>query len=193
MKSINKIHYKKSIDAIVPIYNREGNNVCSIIYPNGTSIVESIHVDKFIRIWLQILRIDICSYRMWAQEILHRRNGNPIVIHEHMVFIPVKMRKPIGSKDGSYGYVQLESIDDIVDGAIHLKSGRILPCMYTKQTMERKIKDAKLIQYSYIEERKMYDIIYRRKSPGISPIYAMGYEHITSGNQIMENIESYEL
>ena len=162
MKKKSKSCYMKAIEAVIPTYDCNGNNASEIIYSDGTSVVEVLHVDKFIRTWLQTLRIDLYAHRMWAQEKLYRRNGNPIIIHDHMIFISVKMRKPVGAKDGSYGYIQLASIEEIKKGEIYLKNGVCLPCLYNEKTMQAKMKDAKLLGYYYIEEKEMYDKIYRK-------------------------------
>lgn len=162
MKKESENCYMKPIEAVVPTYTCNGSNASKIIHSDGTSVMKVVHVDKFIRQWLQTLRIDLYAHRMWAQEKLYRRNGNPIIIHDHMIFISVKMRKPVGAKDGSYGYIKLSSIKDIKKGMIYLKNGVYLPCLYSKETIQAKMKDAKLLGYYYIEEKEMYDMIYRK-------------------------------
>ena len=153
--------FRVPVDAIIPTYDKRGNNMCQVICSKGTTTPTQTSVSKFLQLWFQFMRIDLYAQRMWTQEVLNTRNLNPIVINEKAVFIPIKFRHSVGDKDGCYGYVRLQSIRRICSESIYLNNGIHLPYLSTVKTIKNKIKDGKLLAYLYIEERKVHDMIYR--------------------------------
>lgn len=158
----SNIKFQRPIDAIIPTYDPLGNNVCQVIYSDGTSKLSRLNVSKFLSLWFQFLGIDLYAQRRWVREILKRRNINPITINENASFIPVKFRKAVGDKDGCYGYVRVSSIQGVTSDNIYLASNVTIPHLFTTNSIYNKINDAKLLSYIYIEERKVHDMIYRQ-------------------------------
>lgn len=160
MYAHDKTIFLKSIEAIMPTYDHRGNNACNVLYTKAESKSLAISVSGFIRSWFQLLRIDLYAQRMWSREILGHRNLNPIIINEHAIFIPVKLREAVGKKDGSYGYIRVSSIQDITCDYILLGSGAEIPYLSSLKTIKRKIQHAKLLKYTYLEELKHQRMIY---------------------------------
>lgn len=159
----NTIAFLQPIEAILPTYDHLGNNTCCIISSQGTSTTFPMKVSKFVRIWFQSLKIDLYAQRQWSRELLDQRNLNPIVIHQDHILIPVKLRDPIGNKDGCYGYICLNSIQSIMPKYILLASGNKIPYLSCIKTIQTKMQHAKLLSYTYAEELHHYHLIYGKK------------------------------
>ena len=115
---------------------------------------------KFMRLWFQFLRMDLYAQSMWSQDILGQRNLNPVVVSEHIILIPVKIRESIGAKDGCYGYIRLSSIKSIRPCEILLRNGITIAHLSSPNTIKRKIRHANLLKYIYLEELQTQHNIY---------------------------------
>ena len=157
----NNLLFIRPIEAILPAYDHRGSNVCYTICTKGTSRTKQMNLSNFIRRWFFSQRIDFEAQRIWASQVLGQRNLNPIVINENITLIPVKIREAIGAKDGCYGYVRLDRIESIDPGSILLKSGVRIFYLSSEKTIRMKITNAKLLQYTYVEELMIQHRIYK--------------------------------
>lgn len=160
MCTYDKTVFLKSIEAMVPTYDHKGNNACNVLYAEEERKLLPISVSRFMRSWFHFLHIDLYAQRMWSREILGHRNLNPIIINEHAIFIPVKLREAVGKKDGSYGYIRVSRIADITCDYILLGSGTKILYLSSHQTIKKKILHANLLKYKYLEELKLQRMIY---------------------------------
>ncbi len=161
MKKRDKTMFSKPIEAIIPTYDEQGKNICQVVYSDGETVSQTISATSFLRKWLFILRIDLYTVRMWAADVLDHRNLNPIVISEKLIFIPVKIRKPVSPKDGSYGYVRLNKIESIESDYILLSNGKQIPYLSSYPTLRRKIQLGRLLGYTYRDQVKFQRMVYQ--------------------------------
>lgn len=86
-------------------------------------------------------------------------NIMPIPLRLGTLLVPVNVRKPIGRNDGSYGYIDLSSIEDAAAGngtVIKLKCGLAINSLETLRTIRYRIKSGILFEEKFAE-RMMWD------------------------------------
>lgn len=139
----------KKIVAIVPDYNKEGENTCHIIFKNGTRQTLTMKVSKVLRKGFRQLNMDLCSRRVWANNLLSKRNLNPIIISPNISLLPVKTRQAIGSKDGCYGYINYEATKSFNEDRLLLKGGTKIKYLSSMKTLQNKFRDADYLKSTY--------------------------------------------
>ena len=79
----------------------------------------------------------------------------------HLIFIPIKIRKSIGKKDGCYGYFRVAAIDTYEEGSVTLSSGVKLPYLCLPNTIATKFIHATTLSYFYyLESTAQQDVYY---------------------------------
>lgn len=146
------VNNSKTIQAILPIYDSNGNNFSQIIYATGEIVISPMEITDFLKKWLYTFKVDLVSQRMWICEVLRRRNLNPIIVNEDLILIPLKTRKAIGKKDTAHGYVWTHGIQSFDHDNLVLKCGVTIPYLSTINTLHNKLLSAKLLYYTYKEE-----------------------------------------
>lgn len=152
---------QKGIQGMIPVYGDNGENGI-YIYTHGG---EEIYIDKSIRSFISYLfhqrRIDLYALRQWTSSILHRRNGLPLVLSRELVWVPIKIRKPIGRADGSEGYISLLHIKDLAEKdhktSIQLKCGKEISSLHSKKIIESRILFAQLMLAKYEKEQMEWE------------------------------------
>ncbi len=105
MNNEDFVNYSRYISAILPEYDKNGNNICNIIYENGEIEIIIMTLEKFLTHWAYSFNMLLASQRMWARTELHIKNRVPLVMNEDIVLFPIKTRKTVGPKDGCCGYI----------------------------------------------------------------------------------------
>lgn len=150
-KNVNFVFCNK-IQAVLPAYDQYGANICHTILSNGEKEFASMDIRKFIKAWLRTFKLTVHGQLVWAECTNHCRNLNPILINKHLVLLPVKVREPIGSNDGCYGYVNLGNIESFDQDSILLHSGVRIPYLSSYDTLSNKIHQATFLRYVHIDE-----------------------------------------
>lgn len=138
-------------EAIVPYYDECGQNCTYVILKDGSRTEYKMPVKSYIRKMFYAMHIDLEARNRWASEVLRHEFGNPILMSDEIVLVPVKMRKSIGSKDGCFGYVSLTAIDEIGDYSILLECGQRLVTLSKTGYVKDKIRDGEHLVYAYRE------------------------------------------
>ena len=94
--------------------------------------------------------VDLPALRASTGELLDCSNNAPLTFHRHLVFIPVKVRKPLSRSDGATGFVNLSSIEKVVPAEanhpedvrcyLQLKSGHLIPSLHYIVNVKRRIR-----------------------------------------------------
>ena len=94
--------------------------------------------------------VDLPALRASTGELLDCSNNAPLTFHRHLVFIPVKVRKPLSRSDGATGFVNLSSIEKVVPAEanhpedvrcyLQLKNGQLIPSLHYIVNVKRKIR-----------------------------------------------------
>lgn len=157
----DKFNFLQAIDAVLPVYDEFGNNVCIVVFANGNHEQVPMSIEQFKREWAYAYNVHIGSRRLWAQGHLSLRALNPLVITMDIALIPVKTRFAVGVNDGCYGCVRLGSVMDYNKTTITLHSGTEIPHLSTRETLTRRFSKARLLCYAYKEELMMQQIVYK--------------------------------
>ena len=150
-KNINVVVFK-DIEAVLPIYDQYGANICHTILSSGEKEFLPLDVKTFIKAWLRTYKLTVHGQLMWAELTNHCRNLNPILVNRHLVLLPIKIRKGVGCKDGCYGYINLASIESFDQHDILLHSGVRIPYLSSMDTLQSKIHQATFLRYVHMEE-----------------------------------------
>lgn len=142
------------IEAIVPIYTKEGcNSTCIKLYEKDMIMEKSLK---------RILK-DICAYYHYDLKTANKDYGKkinlkktiPIPLTKDIVFIGVKTRNPIGKDDGAFSYVNIETIDKVKNGIIYFKNQTCLKTLARDETIEKHINLAKLLKDISMPKRNL--------------------------------------
>ena len=136
---------KGDIQALVPIYTKEGGNYTKILLKDKQVLLE-----KSIR---TVLR-DICKYYHYDLKISNRDYGSminvkktpPIPFTRDLILIAVKTRSPIGKDDGAFSYVNIERIKTLKDGTIYFNNGSSLKTLAKDTSIQKNISLARLLK-----------------------------------------------
>jgi len=145
------------VEAIIPIYGRNGGNATLVYDLNGQKLTLNKSVKSYLVTLARDIGKDVYNVRKMSKKALRRTNGVPLVFSECVVLIPVKVRKPITKSDGSYGYINLACIEDIINNenttTIKLINNINIEALITTKTLNTKIIESNYLKDIYI--RKM--------------------------------------
>ena len=100
----------QNINCLVPVYNEAGGNVTQVYLDNGRLLTDNRKISTVLKSLAKIFTIDIETARAKYSKLVDRKISVPIPLHQDLVLVPVKMRKPIAREDGAWGYVVLSKI-----------------------------------------------------------------------------------
>ncbi|RKD21907.1 ComK protein [Caminicella sporogenes DSM 14501] len=139
MKFIEEIS-KKGVSCLLPIYKDEFGNITEIIDKSGETYTAYKTLKTVLKLICKYYGVDIKSVRQKYSKIINRKNIIPLPLSQDLILIPFKMRKPIFLKDGSYGYINIFSIENI-----YSKKGNTIIKLYNEKeiTCISKLKTAR--------------------------------------------------
>lgn len=149
MKKRKDFVLSDQVDAILPVYDQYGGNICHTLLSSGDTQTMPVTIYHLLEQWLRTFRLTTHGQRIWAQSMTGHRNLNPIVIHNNLTLIPIKVRDPISPKDGAYGYVKLSSIKGIDPYSILLHSNTRILYLSSFQVLQNKILQGEYLQYKF--------------------------------------------
>ena len=144
--------------AIVPFYDPYGHNMTYTLLADGTQSTYCFSIKNYIYHMFYQVCLDPVAVRHYSSRILHAKGNLPLLLSPDYIFIPVKMRRPIGRQDGAFGYVRVDAIQSYENGIITLTSGKTLTTYSSDTYIAHKLKDAKLLRYAYSENRILVSV-----------------------------------
>ncbi|TJX12881.1 hypothetical protein E9840_11625 [Tissierella creatinini] len=147
--------------AVIPKYIPDQGN-CTIIYTEKSEplILENTITTVMKRIGRHYM-VDLDAMKARNGKLINISYPVPISLDDD-VFIPIKVRKPFGKNDKSFGYVNLEYIDSIkTDNSftiIHLRNQLEIKCLFKKATLNKHISNGTIIKRFYEEKIKSLKI-----------------------------------
>ncbi len=148
MKEIDKL-ISLGIYALIPIYKKDFGNATEIIVEDGTSHIMTKTLKSILRLICRYYGVDLNSTRTKYGKIIDQKNIIPLPLCYNIVLIPIKMRKSICLKDGSYGYVNYFSIEDIIqkdeETYIKLRNENMIKCLCSLKTAKDHFNNGKII------------------------------------------------
>lgn len=153
--------YSYQVQAIIPYYTSCGENGTYIIRFDGTKEVLTIPIRSYLRRMLYEAHLDPKALQHWTHKTIGTKLVTPITLNEHLIFIPIKMRHAIGKSDGAFGYILSHNITHYDDYLITLSPDLPLTTLSPKSYITKKLRDAKLLRYAYLEHRRQYDFMHQ--------------------------------
>ena len=149
------------IDAFYPFYTEDGHDHTCILLKDGSKEYVSQCVKHFIPHLLYDTGLDARSIRLWASKVTGLKQNLPIIIDENIIFIPVKFRKRLNSTTTAFGYINYNSILSYSNTTVTLKNQTILETLSPTKFIDKKLIDAKLLAYAYLDTRKQYEFMWK--------------------------------
>ena len=144
------------VHAIIPFYSDYGENGTYVLLADGTKEIFNMPIRSYIHHMLYEAHLDPKALQYWSYKIIGNKLNNPLILGEDLIFIPVKIRRPIGRADGSFGYILLKSIAAFDDHTLVLSNHIELQTLSSKNYILKKQRDATLLRYAYLDHRKTY-------------------------------------
>ncbi|NLY46740.1 MAG: hypothetical protein GX053_12265 [Tissierella sp.] len=103
---------EKGIQAILPVYVKDRGN-CTVIYTKEDEVILDKTIKTTILNLCKYYHLDLKASNETYGKLLSIKKYPPIPFTYNQIFIPIKARIPIGKHDGAYGYVNINSIENI--------------------------------------------------------------------------------
>ncbi len=160
MLKIEDFNYLEMIDAVIPSYNANGENVTTIVYTSGKCAVVDCTVDKFNMLWAKNFFMHIPTMRKWARKHIPCKELTPLLITKKILLIPIKSRKGRGTKASCYSWIRRDSIASYDGNHITLNSFIQIPYLSRISTLSDKIKESNLLYKTFLKEDLLRQNIY---------------------------------
>lgn len=150
---------RHDIWAFIPEYLKGIGEITRVLVSQGDDHLMSITLRTFKARMCKHYSIDYESSRKKFGKIIGSVNCIPLPINPSKIFLQLKVRTPEFKGDGAMGYIDLNSIrsyrpkKDKKGTDIILKDGRIVQVLYSVSTINKHMKNAKLILECYKRER----------------------------------------
>ena len=180
---------EKGIEAILPVYIEDKGN-CTIIYTKEDDVILKKAIKSTIRNLCKYYHLDLKESNKTYGNLLSINKQPPIPLTPNQVFVPIKVRKPIISHDGAYGYINIDSIERIsrsdsspLESTIHLKSKRTINAICRDITIKNNINKGHLARqlfnrYDVTAVREDGNYYEMQDSPATKRDIAMIYKEI---------------
>ena len=157
-----------NLEAIIPV-SYKGDNSTKIITTDGNVEIIAESIGKFTQIMYKNYGLDKKAEQAWVRRIIGKKNNVPIVIHDNLVFLGVKLyQEDSNSKKNKddksdkhykrYAYIRTTAIKSVVGDTITLNSGHEIRIGSTESDyIADKAREARCVVIAYLQERKQGD------------------------------------
>ena len=99
--------------AALPKYQANGANITDTIWDDGCSFDIDVSIKGFVNIFKNrsLYNVDFLMKRQYMY--FAKKQLLPIPISPGCILLPIRIRRPIGDRDGAYGYVSCDQIDRV--------------------------------------------------------------------------------
>ena len=149
------------IAALIAFYDTYGQNSTCILFKDGSKEYASCSIKTYIYRMLYTLHLDPKAIRHWTYQVTGSKLNTPVVIDDHLIFLPVKLRKGVGKQDGCFGYVNNSCILSVEDNQLILTNNNTLPTLSPKSYILHKQNTAKLLGYAYVDYKKQFEFMWK--------------------------------
>lgn len=161
MNNIEEI-VNDNIIALIPVYVDMKGNSTKIITRKSPDIYIYKTLRTVLKIFAKYFTIDLNASRKYYGELINTTNVVPIPFNNDNILIPTKFRKPIAKNDGSFGYINLnyvENIEERKDGIyILFKGGKEIKSIQNYKVVKKHINDGKLVKKIYSDKQGNIDV-----------------------------------
>lgn len=149
---MEKIKLDKIVDnitAIVPIYVANKGKASKIYLKDGKTLIDSREAINIVKDIAAILAVDLGSLKKFCSHRLAIKNALPLPLLPSLMFVPLRVRKPLVSKDSATGYINFFSILDVNKNGkiseIEVEGDKKIDCYQTKKTVQVHLVYSRLI------------------------------------------------
>lgn len=154
MKNVKNLLKYNKIDAMLPIYANDVGNCTEIVTPE-TAFIKTTTIDTCIKNLADFYNISLYHNRLNYGSELGIANKVPIVVNDELIYIYINVREPLFSHDAAYGYIDVNTIEDIYEknktAAILMKSEREIQTRQSLSSLKRMILYARIAKDIYKE------------------------------------------
>ncbi len=130
--------------AVLPHYDENGGN-CTLIYKtDGKKKIDRRRVATVMDHLYDLDLISLDRQMSLLRAYFGKKKFLPYIFKEHIIFIAIKIREPIGKNDGAYGYIRIDEILEVQKGELSMKSGLKLPIKESLDVINKRIIDGKV-------------------------------------------------
>lgn len=152
--------FKKGVMALLPEYIKDKGN-CTIIWTvDGKVRVVDRTVKTVIKNMANYYQLDLKQLNKTYCKLLSIKRTPPIPFSRDNIFIGLKTRIPISKNDGAHGYVRLNKVKKVVEkgkcSLIYMKNGPSIRAYYKKDTVDKRLKEGKIIEEVFINKNLPY-------------------------------------
>ncbi len=144
--------WRENLAALSPWYAPDGANSTRIYTTAGAVISDRRTVRWNLRRLARSYCLDLEALRRDCGRYLGLAQGMPLPFSAALILVPLKMRRPVGRHDGSYGYVNCLAVEELTTTTspgkcrLLLRGHHNLECLYTEQTARKKLQRGKILQ-----------------------------------------------
>ncbi|MGI6706571.1 MAG: hypothetical protein ACOX6S_10145 [Clostridia bacterium] len=146
---------QQGICALLPVYDAEGGNCTRILCSDQQERMEGRVIKTVLRDIAAFYHMDIGLIRRKYGELIGCRNTIPLPFTPELILVPFKVRQPLGTNDGAYGYFSYLTIEGaLAKGAtvfIQLTDGREIPILESMRCYRNRMKNADIIRSRFLE------------------------------------------
>lgn len=149
---------------------------------------ESVSRKKLQSVIKELYRVKLLDYegiKYKTSKFLGQKNLNPLYLGQEEILIPVKIRKPMVLKDGTYGYINVFEINKVLDSEIILKDNGRIFFFETKRIIARRMKMARALREVFGMDVGFYNSKNQLDS-GILHLIEYVFKELTNIKLIME-------
>lgn len=100
----------QNINYLLPVYGAKGENATQVHLDDGTVLTDKRKICTVVKNLAKFFTVHVEMARTKYSTLIDRKISVPIPLHQDLVLVPVKMRKPIAREDGAWGYIVLSKI-----------------------------------------------------------------------------------
>lgn len=147
------------IEAMLPVYVKDKGN-CTEIITADASYIQNATIETCIKKLADYYNISLYYNRINYGNELGIINKVPIAINENLVFIYVNVREPMFKHDAAYGFVDLNTIEQVIQkndyAVIQLISGRSIQTRQSVKSLKKSMLNGRLAKDIYKEKHKIH-------------------------------------
>lgn len=138
---------------IVPRYIKDIGN-CSIIRDSKGEHLVKKTLNSALRELFMERCLDLRAIKRRCSSIINQKNIIPLYLSSYEIFVPVRVRIPITSRDGGYGYINYNLVKSLEEKSVLFKDGSSLNILDSKRCIMKRMKMAILLSERFNENKE---------------------------------------
>lgn len=154
--------YTSILIGILPVYEENIGDCTRILVKDGENFILTYKITTVIKRLANYYMINLKESKKIYSKFIASKNLVPLAFDQNNIFIPIKTRIPRFKNDRAFGYINLQSIQQLIDRGdyteLKLKNGESINCMAKKNTIKKHISHGNIIKNCFIKRTmRLYD------------------------------------